>query len=113
MDNAYWIGLLIYGFGALLLMLLIYLPLRQMSSALWRWSVLWTLFILLFFPWFSSELNNHIAPNMMVAAFALLDSGLFPALELLQMHFGVWLLGLLLVMLCVWIFGRKKSSAEE
>lgn len=108
MDSAYWIGLVIYGVAAVVLFVLLSFVVLRISVLWLRWTLLWTLAVVLFFPWRSDELPGHIAPNLIVAAFALLDTGLGLALELMQWQLLVWLGGSVVLSLAVLLMRARK-----
>jgi len=110
MDAAYWVGWAVYLIFSLLLFSLLWLPLMRLQSRLLRWGLLWTLIIVLFFPWVSAAISGHFAPSSIVAAFALLDSGLMAALQVMQLQALVWLGGLLIVLLLA-LIAKIKSKA--
>lgn len=112
MDSAYGMGLLIYGVAALILLVLLGFVILRIQALWLRWTLLWTLAVVLFFPWFSDELSGHIAPNVIVAAFALLDTGVRPALELMQWQWMVWLGGSLVLSSVAFIMRSRKPSDE-
>jgi hypothetical protein len=109
MAIADWMGWVVYGVFALLFLSFLWLPIARLQSVLFRWGLMWTLIILLFFPWLSDELNGHFAPSTVVAAFALLDSGVTSALQVIQLQVLVWLGGLGIVVAIAAMSKLKKS----
>jgi len=113
MDYPYWIGVSIYAVCSLLLLVLVWVALARLASFRLRWILLWTFGVILFFPWFSEELPGHFAPSIIVAGFALLDTGFMPALNIMQWPGLVWLGGSIVIGVIGWVVSPRKQPEQS
>lgn len=113
MDIYFGFALLVYCSFSLLLLRLIWIFLARINSRFVQLTGIWTLLVILFFPWLGVDFTGHIAPSIIVATFALLDSGFRPALQVLHWQALTWAFGLVLLWAVLRVFQPRVTASSE
>lgn len=112
MDYSFWVAAIVYVVFSMLLLRMLWIAASRLQSRLLRATMLWTLLVVLFFPWFSDTLEGHFAPSIIVAAFAWLDTNPMQAVEVMQWQAMAWVTGWLVLWVVLKFFPLQASVSD-